>query len=51
MYASDLEEEFDALMLNDEQIADAIFGLAAIKPGCSGHVALILRSLGKGSIV
>lgn len=34
-----------AALLSDEQIADAILGLSAAKPGWSGHVALILRSL------
>ncbi len=32
-------------LLNDEQIADVILGLAAVKPGWAGHVALILRTL------
>lgn len=37
--------ENHATLLNDEQIADAILGLAAVKPGWAGHVALILRTL------
>jgi hypothetical protein len=32
-------------LLTNEQIADAILGLAATKPGWAGHVALVLRSL------
>lgn len=37
--------ENHATLLNDEQIADAVLGLAAVKPGWAGHVALILRAL------
>ena len=37
--------ENHATLLTDEQIADAILGLAAIKPGWAGHVALVLRTL------
>lgn len=37
--------ENHATLLSDEQIADAILGLAAIKPDWAGHVALILRTL------
>lgn len=37
--------ENHATLLNDEQIADAVLGMVAIKPGWAGHVALILRTL------
>lgn len=37
--------ENHATLLNDEQIADAVLGLTAVKPGWAGHFALILRTL------
>jgi hypothetical protein len=37
--------ENHAALLNDEQIADAVLSLTAVKPGWAGHVALMLRTL------